>query len=135
MKKAKKEDQMPVDRKCLDVVLRFVTSRIQEKEKPQKQKKKRLQFFCFGESIKPNFSLVTEKLCTLGVGRWPKSETAFFGKRKGIILLTLEYLTKLLLFEKGFPLVSRKIQPLTFYNISPLKRQPLGGWYNYCIFM
>ena len=41
MKKAKKEDQMPVDRKCLDVVLRFVTSRIQEKEKPQKQKEKK----------------------------------------------------------------------------------------------
>ena len=33
MKKAKKEGQMPVDRKCLDVVLRFVTSKIQEKRK------------------------------------------------------------------------------------------------------
>ena len=61
MKKAKKEDQMPVDRKCLDVVLRFVTSRIQEKEKPQKQKKKGLNSLAL-ESIKPNFFfLVTEE--------------------------------------------------------------------------
>ena len=62
MKKAKKEDQMPVDRKCLDVVLRFVTSRIQEKEKPQKQKKKKAPILLLLEkSIKPNFFLVTEK--------------------------------------------------------------------------
>ena len=72
MKKVKKEDQMPVDRKCLDVVLRFVTSRIQEKEKPQKQKKEkkssRTNFLAALKGIKPNFFLVTEKLCTFEVG-------------------------------------------------------------------
>ena len=106
-----------------------------KKRNPKSKRKKRLQFSCcFGESIKPNFFLV---LCTLGVGRWPKSETAFFWQKKrnnttyfGVWSIWLNCF-----FLKKASLVSRKIQPLTFYNISPFKRQPLGGWYNYCIFM
>ena len=81
MKKAKKEDQMPVDRKCLDVVLRFVTRSIQEKEKPQKEKKKKVQFSCFGKYYKTKVLSCYGKTLYFK-GRWPKSETAFFAKKR-----------------------------------------------------